>query len=138
MTPDHKEAVERVKGFCDRAELLGGMPEDDDYDADLGREAIKLRHDLRTLLSALEEAERERDEALTDGHDLIAELHAEADSAIGLLQEAVKVVEPFANEFGDDIPRPDSMKLYGNLRLGDFRRARAFLTRLNAKETDHD
>jgi len=100
MDDKTKEAVERVKESINR-------------DPSSVRMMISA-DDLRTLLLALEEAERD-------------------------LQEAAKVVEPFANEFGDGIPRPDSMKLYGNLRLGDFRRARAFLTRLNAhKETGHD
>lgn len=40
-----------------------------------------------------------------------------------LLAEAGKVVEPFAEEFGDDIPRPDDFNLFGNLSLGHFRAA---------------
>lgn len=49
---------------------------------------------------------------------------------ISRLEEAEKALEPFANRFGDDVPRPDSMPLFANLTLGDFRRASAAYARL--------
>jgi hypothetical protein len=37
--------------------------------------------------------------------------------------EVVEALRPFAEEFGDGIPRPDDWQVFGNLTLGDFRRA---------------
>jgi len=57
---------------------------------------------IRSLLTALEAAKAENER----------------------LREAL---EPFAAQYGDDIPRPDDFKLFADLTLADFRRARSAL-----------
>jgi hypothetical protein len=43
-------------------------------------------------------------------------------------EEALEgALRPFADEFGEGVPRPDSFQVVGNLTLGDFRRAAALL-----------
>lgn len=111
MDDKTKEAVERVADFCNLADFIAGTPEDDQGDAEFGREAVDLRHRLRTLLSALEEAEREkvrlesewancrrqRDNLEAAGADRLRDL----ESATALLQEAAKVVEELRRAIGD-------------------------------------
>lgn len=65
----------------------------------------EARDKARTLLDQRDAAE-----------DQLTAMKAERDG----LREAL---EPFANEFGDGVPRNDDFKLYGNLRLGHFRKA---------------
>lgn len=91
------------------------------------------------LIAALEAAWAERDEASAS----VLAFEAARDSALAEWQhekaertrlqaelaEAREGLKPFSCEFGCGIPRPDEMKIYGNLTLGDFRRARAILER---------
>jgi hypothetical protein len=47
---------------------------------ELERQTADLQHSNNGLLTRARDAERERDEALTDGHDRLAEMHAEIDA----------------------------------------------------------
>lgn len=56
-------ALERLTAFLSRLNVAAGHPKDDDpagNDADLGQRIIKLRHDLRMVLSSAKPADRER------------------------------------------------------------------------------
>lgn len=43
-------------------------------------------------------------------------------------------LEPFANQFGDDFPRPDEWHFAGGLYLRDFRRAAEVYDKLTASD----
>ena len=66
--PNDEKAAECLITFVGKLEVVAGYPKDDDpdgWDAELGQEAIRLRHDIRALLASraslraqLQEAER--------------------------------------------------------------------------------
>lgn len=50
-------------------------------------------------------------------------MRADLRTLLSALQEAREALGPFADEFGEYVPRQDSFALFGNLTLGHFRRA---------------